>query len=64
MLLRVNDGASVLWTAAYDGDGVRRKRVDAKGTIHYLGGYERNVGNGQFSRPLKEYPICGIMGQR
>jgi RHS repeat-associated protein len=31
---------------AYDGDGVRRNRLDENGTIHYLGGYERNLGNG------------------
>src|SRR5207249_2693679 len=31
---------------AYDGDGVRRKRLDANGTIHYLGRYESNRGNG------------------
>ena len=29
--------------AAYDGDGVRRKRDDSNGTVHYLGGYERNL---------------------
>jgi RHS repeat-associated protein len=44
--VRVNDGAAVLWRASYDGDGARRKRLDTKGTIHYLSGYERNVGNG------------------
>ncbi|HEX5414308.1 MAG TPA: RHS repeat-associated core domain-containing protein [Chloroflexota bacterium] len=32
---------------AYDGDGTRRKRLDANGTIHYLGSYERNVGTNQ-----------------
>ncbi len=30
----------------YDADGTRRKRVDGNGTIHYLGAYERNVGDG------------------
>ena len=29
-----------------DGDSVRRKRLDSQGTIHYVGPYERNVGNG------------------
>ena len=41
----VRDGSSV-HRAAYDGDGVRRKRQDSNGTAHYLGGYERKVGNG------------------
>ncbi len=27
----------------YDGDGVRRKRQDSNGTVHYLGGYERKL---------------------
>jgi YD repeat-containing protein len=31
---------------AYDGSSGRRERLDASGTIHYLGVYERNVGNG------------------
>ncbi len=33
--------------ATYDGDGARRKRLDTKGTIHYVGPYERSAGNGQ-----------------
>lgn len=45
--VRLNDGANVLWRAAYDGNGSRRKRLDESGTIHYLGSYERNCGNGQ-----------------
>ena len=32
--------------AAYDGDGVRRKRDDSNGTVHYLGGYERKLAGG------------------
>jgi hypothetical protein len=44
--VRAHGDNGVVWRAAYDGDGVRRKRLDAKGTIHYLGDYERNVGNG------------------
>ena len=43
--VRVQDG-STIYRVAYDGDGVRRKRLDENGTIHYLGHYERNVGNG------------------
>jgi RHS repeat-associated protein len=45
--VRLNAGGGTVWRAAYDGDGVRRKRLDANGTIHSLGAYERNVGNGQ-----------------
>jgi hypothetical protein len=44
--VRVNTSGTICrW--AYDGDGVRRKRLDDNGTIHYVGGYERNVGNGR-----------------
>ncbi len=35
--------------AAYDGDGVRRKRMDGNGTVHYLGGYERKLAAGSNS---------------
>jgi RHS repeat-associated protein len=45
--VRLAQGGQTVWRAAYDGDGVRRKRLDANGTVHYLGAYERNVGNGQ-----------------
>ena len=38
----VQDGTSI-HRAAYDGDGVRRKRKDSNGTVHYLGGYERKL---------------------
>ena len=38
----VRDGSSV-HRAAYDGDGVRRKRDDSNGTVHYLGAYERKL---------------------
>jgi RHS repeat-associated protein len=31
---------------AYDGSSGRRKRLDVNGTIHYVGVYERNAGNG------------------
>ena len=36
-----------MWRATYDGDGARRKRLDAQRAIHYGGPYERSVGNGQ-----------------
>ena len=35
--------------AAYDGDGVRRKRDDSNGIVHYLGGYERKLAGGSNS---------------
>ena len=35
--------------AAYDGDGVRRKRDDSNGTVHYLGAYERKLAGGSES---------------
>ena len=38
----VQDGTS-FHRAAYDGDGVRRKRDDSNGTVHYLGAYERKL---------------------
>ena len=38
----VQDGSNYS-RAAYDGDGVRRKRMDSNGTVHYLGGYERKL---------------------
>ena len=38
----VQDGSSI-HRAAYDGDGVRRKRDDSNGTVHYLGAYERKL---------------------
>ena len=44
----VQDGTS-FHRAAYDGDGVRRKRMDSNGTVHYLGGYERKLAAGSNS---------------
>ena len=44
----VQDGTSI-HRAAYDGDGVRRKRDDSNGTVHYLGGYERKLAGGSSS---------------
>ena len=41
----VQDGTSI-HRATYDGDGVRRKRDDSNGTVHYLGGYERKLAAG------------------
>ena len=46
--LLVQDGASI-HRAAYDGDGVRRKRMDSNGTVHYLGSYERKLAGGSNS---------------
>ena len=40
--IRIQDGTSI-HRSAYDGDGVRRKRMDSNGTVHYLGGYERKL---------------------
>jgi len=37
---------STVWRTAYDGDGIRRKRLDASGTVHYVGGYEHHLGDG------------------
>lgn len=46
-LVKVNQGSQYVARMAYDGDGKRVKRVDAYGTVHYVGPhYERNVGNG------------------
>ena len=44
----VQDGSNYS-RAAYDGDGVRRKRDDSNGTVHYLGGYERKLAGGSSS---------------
>ena len=41
----VQDGTS-FHRAAYDGDGVRRKRDDDNGIVHYLGAYERKLAGG------------------
>ena len=46
--IRIQDGTSI-HRAAYDGDGVRRKREDSNGTVHYLGGYERKLAGGSNS---------------
>ncbi len=46
--IRVRDGSSH-YRSAYDGDGVRRKRDDSNGTVHYLGGYERKLAGGSNS---------------
>ena len=48
-MVKVSDGAGgYIARMAYDGDGLRAKRVDNCGTVHYIGPhYERNVGNGQ-----------------
>ncbi len=46
--IRVQDGNAIS-RATYDGDGVRRKRLDSNGTVHYLGGYERKLAGGSSS---------------
>ena len=46
--IRIQDGTSV-HRATYDGDGVRRKRDDSNGTVHYLGSYERKLAGGSNS---------------
>ena len=46
--IRIQDGNAIS-RATYDGDGVRRKRVDSNGTVHYLGGYERKLAGGSNS---------------
>ena len=46
--IRIQDGTSV-HRATYDGDGVRRKREDSNGAVHYLGGYERKLVAGSSS---------------
>jgi RHS repeat-associated protein len=51
-----------VWRAAYGGDGARRKRLDAAGTVHYVGPhYERNVGTGSvvLERVTKHYRALG-----
>lgn len=45
MPVRVTAGGTIC-RFAYDGDNARRKRLDGNGTVHYVGPYERNVGNG------------------
>ena len=47
----VQDGSNYS-RAAYDGDGVRRKRQDSNGTVHYLGGYERKLAGGSNSSDM------------
>ncbi len=44
--VRADANSRLIARFAYDGDGARRKRLDRNGTVHYLGVYERNVGNG------------------
>ena len=51
----VQDGSNYS-RAAYDGDGVRRKRDDSNGTVHYLGGYERKLaGRSESSDTVTKY---------
>ena len=46
--IRIQDGTNY-YLSTYDGDGVRRKRQDSNGTVHYLGGYERKLAAGSSS---------------
>ena len=50
----VQDGTS-FHRAAYDGDGVRRKRDDSNGTVHYLGAYERKLADIYNSETVTKY---------
>ena len=44
--MRVGAGVTIS-KYSYGGDGTRRKRLDANGTIHYAGSYEHNLGTNQ-----------------
>ena len=46
--VRVQDSGTI-FRVVYDGDGVRRKRLDSNGIVHYLGGYERKLAGGSNS---------------
>ena len=59
--VRVQDG-NTIYRVAYDGDGVRRKRLDENGTVHYLGHYERNVGNGSDTTEVVTKYYYGTFG--
>ena len=48
--IRVLAGGNPVCTFAYDGDGARRKRADASGTVHYVGDYERNATTGEVTK--------------
>ena len=50
----VQDGSNYS-RAAYDGDGVRRKRDDSNGNVHYLGGYERKLADIYNSETVTKY---------
>ena len=52
--IRIQDGNAIS-RAAYDGDGVRRKRDDSNGTVHYLGGYERKLADTHNSEVVTKY---------
>ncbi len=59
--VRIQDGETI-YRVAYDGDGVRRKRLDENGTVHYLGHYERNVGNGSDTTEVVTKYYYGTFG--
>jgi hypothetical protein len=55
---------AAVWRAAYEGDGARRKRLVANGTIHYVSGaHERNVGDGQdtSAKVTKSYMLFQVL---
>ena len=55
----------LLHRAAYDGDGVRRKRDDSNGTVHYLGGYERKLAGGSNSSDtVTKYYSASLRGSQ
>jgi hypothetical protein len=43
---QVKVGGVSVYTFAYDDDGVRRKRTAATATVHYVGGFEKEVTSG------------------
>ena len=52
--IRIQDGTNY-YLSTYDGDGVRRKRQDSDGTVHYLGGYERKLADTYNSEVVTKY---------
>ena len=52
--IRIQDGTNY-YLSTYDGDGVRRKRQDSNGTVHYLGGYERKLADTYNSEVVTKY---------
>ena len=61
--IRIQDGNSI-HRSAYDGDGVRRKRQDSNGTVHYLGGYERKLADTYNSEVVTKYYSASLGAMR